>query len=114
MQGSHMDILILLVLLLTFTVIPIKVGANILKIDDASLGSCFFAVILSVIANAITVGFIGEGFFPGFVAVILTAFFFAWNFNINTVTGFVLATISMGVQLAIIFVVTGLDVALFS
>ena len=109
-----MDILIVLVLLLTFTIAPIKVGANILKIDEASLGRCFFAVILSIVANAMAVGFIGEGLFPSFVALIITGFFFAWLVNTNTVTGFVLATISIGVQFGIILIAAGLGFALFS
>lgn len=86
-----MEILILLVLLFIFTVVPVKIGANILKINDATLGVCFFAVILSIVANALATGFIGEGLFPSFVALIITGFFFAWLFKTNSVSGFVLA-----------------------
>ena len=109
-----MDILIILTLFFAFTIVPVKVSANILKIDGATLGTCFFAVILSIVANAMAIGFIGEGFFPSIVALIITGFFFAWLFNTNTVTGFILAAISIGVQLVIALIVAGLGFALFS
>lgn len=109
-----MEILMIIILFFTFTIIPVKVGANILKIDGATLGVCFFAVILSIVANGLATGFIGEGLFPSFIALIITGFFFSWLFNTNTVTGFVLAAISIGVQLGIILVAAGLGYAIFA
>jgi hypothetical protein len=109
-----MDILIVLVVLFAFTVIPVKVGAHFLNIDGATLGVCFFAVILSIVANALATGFIGEGFFPSFIALIITGIFFSWLFKTNTVTGFVLATISIGVQFGIVLIAAGLGFALFA
>ncbi|GLS90101.1 hypothetical protein GCM10007916_11680 [Psychromonas marina] len=106
-----MDILIVVVILFVFTVVPVKVGANILKIEGATLGICFVAVLLSVLANALATGFIGEGFFPSFVALIITGFFFSGLFKTNTVTGFVLAAISVGVQIGVAMIAVGLGFA---
>ncbi|AQP98585.1 hypothetical protein B0W48_01495 [Pseudoalteromonas aliena] len=99
-----MEILIVLLVLFVFTVIPVKVGASFLNIDGATIGVCFFAVILSIIANVLAIGFIGKGFFPSIIALIITGIFFSWLFKTNTVTGFVLATISIVVQFSIVFI----------
>lgn len=109
-----MEILVVFILLFTVTVIPVKIGANILKLNGSTLGVCFFAVILSVFANALSTGLIGEGFFPSFVALIITGFFFAWIFRTNVVTGFILAAISIAVQLGIAIAIAGLGFALLA
>ena len=107
-----MEILIVLIILFVFTVIPIKIGANILKIEGATLGVCFIAVILSIIASVLAAVLIGEGFFPSFIAFLITAVFFSWLFKTNTITGFVLAAISIGVQFGIVLIAAGLGFAL--
>ena len=109
-----MEILIILVVVFLFTVIPVKIATHFLKINDASLGVCFIAVILSIVASALARGFIGEGFFPGIIALIITGIFFSWLFKTNTVTGFVLAAISIGVQFALVLIAAGLGYALFA
>jgi len=107
-----MEILIVLVIIFIFTVIPIKIGANLLKIEGATLGVCFIAVILSIIASILATVLIGEGFFPSFIAFLITAVFFSWLFKTNTVTGFVLAAISIAVQFGIALIAVGLGFAL--
>jgi len=107
-----MEILLVFIILFVFTVIPIKIGTNILKIEGATLGVCFVAVILSIIANVLAAILIGEGFFPSFVAFLITAVFFSWLFKTNTATGFVLAAISIGVQIGIVLIAAGLGFAL--
>ncbi|WP_160061459.1 hypothetical protein [Psychromonas sp. L1A2] len=110
-----MDIIIILFLfamLFFFTAIPIKIGAHILKIEGATIGVCFIAVVLSIIASILVALFIGEGIFPSVIAFIITGIFFSWLFKTNTVTGFVLAGISIGVQLLFTFIIAGLGFAL--
>ncbi|PKF63003.1 hypothetical protein CW745_06140 [Psychromonas sp. psych-6C06] len=106
-----MEVLIAISLLFLFTVVPVKVGANILKIEGATLGVCFIGVLLSIVANVLATAFIGEGFFPSVVALLITGFFFSVLFKTNTVTGFVLATISVGVQLGLAMAAVGLGFA---
>ena len=103
-----MEILIVLIILFVFTVIPIKISANILKIEGATLGVCFIAVILSIIASVLAAVLIGEGFFPNLISFLITAVFFSWLFKTNTITGFVFAGISIGVQFCIVLIAAGL------
>ncbi|WP_137297909.1 hypothetical protein [Psychromonas sp. SP041] len=110
-----MDILVILIaffVLFIFTAIPIKISANILNIEGATIGVCIIAVILSIIASILATLFIGEGVFPSVIAFIITGIFFSWLFKTNTVTGFVLAGISIGVQLILTFFIAGLGYAL--
>ena len=106
-----MEIIIILFILLLLSVIPVKIGASILQVSGVTLGTCFLAVILSMIATWLTGKFIGEGLFPSVIALIITGIFFAWIFNTNTVTGLVLAAVSLAVQFGIVLVVAGLGFA---
>jgi len=56
--------------------------------------------------------FVGEGVFPSVIVSVITGVFFSWLFKTNTVTGFVLAGVSIGVQLLFTFIIAGLGFAL--
>jgi len=109
-----MDILIGITILLAFTIVPLKVGTNILKIKDADLANCFVAVILSIIATLIVTMFLGKGFFPSCLALIVTGGFFSLFFKINIMTGFLLATISMGIQMIVTLIAVRFGFDFFS
>ncbi|WP_435236685.1 hypothetical protein ACR30L_03630 [Psychromonas sp. PT13] len=107
-----MGIIIFLLVLFIFTVGSIKVAANLMKIDGATIGTCFIAVILSIVANGIAGAFLGEGLIASIVALILTGAFFGWLFKTSTLTGFVLALISIAVQFGFVLLAGALGFAL--
>lgn len=109
-----MDILIGIFIIFTFTVAPLKVGANILKIEKNNLSSCFVGVFLYIIAVQLIKVMIGDGLFPDSMALIVTGGFFSLLFKTNIVTGFILAVLTMGIQTILSLIAIGLGFTFFS
>jgi hypothetical protein len=107
-----MGIIIFLLVLCVFTVGSIKIAANIIIKDETTLGTCFLAVILSIIANGMTGALLGPGLLSSFIAIIITGVLFGWLFKVNTLIGCVLALVSIAVQFGMILVAGLLGFAL--
>lgn len=106
-----MDVVLLILVLLGFTVLSIKVAAHFLDVDSPGVVRCVFATVLATIISVVLSVLIGTGGPSMVVSFFVTALMYTLVFSVNTIVGFVLAAAAMGIQLAFYLAVLGLGLS---
>lgn len=109
-----MTVIMILFGALIFATVCVKVTAGFFDIDNAGFGTCLFAVILSSVATIILSVFFGEGFFIYFIALLISGFIYSLLFSVNALVGFVVAFVSLIIQVISSTFLIGFGLAVFA
>ncbi|MGF1686459.1 hypothetical protein L4C36_07155 [Photobacterium japonica] len=97
-----MDVVLAIFVFMFFTVLSIKLAAKLLDVDSPGAGLCVLATILSAVVSAVLIVFSGAGVIAAVVSFFVTGAVYTFVFGVNAIVGFVLAGVSMAVQMAFI------------
>ncbi|GAL04760.1 hypothetical protein JCM19237_4126 [Photobacterium aphoticum] len=111
MVETEMDVVLLILVLLGFTVLSIKLAAHFLDVDSPGVVRCVFATVLAVIISSVLSVLIGTGGPSMVVSFFVTAVMYTLVFSVNTIVGFVLAAVATGIQVAFFFVALALGLS---